>query len=65
MRVKGFIPDKITGQLTITYIKEFIDYSLVEDTQNSVPQEAMRIARILGIDDELLDKAENYLEQNL
>lgn len=65
MRVKGFIKDKINGQLTINNINEFIDYSLIEDTQNSVPQEAMRIARILGVDEELLDKAENYLEQNL
>lgn len=65
MRVKGFIKDKINGQLTIHNINEFIDYSLVEDTQSSVPREAMRIARILGVDGELLDKAENYLEQNL
>ena len=65
MRVKGFIKDKINGQLTINNINEFIDYSLIEDTQDSVPQEAMRIARILGVDEELLDKAENYLEQNL
>ena len=65
MRVKGFIKDKIDGQLTINNINEFIDYSLIEDTQDSVPQEAMRIARILGVDRDLLDKAENYLEQNL
>ena len=65
MRVKGFIKDKTDGRLTINNINEFIDYSLIEETQDSVPHEAMRIARILGVDEELLDKAENYLEQNL
>ena len=65
MRVKGFIKDKTDGRLTINNINEFIDYSLIEETQDSVPHEAMRIARILGVDEEWLDKAENYLEQNL
>lgn len=64
MRVKGFIKEHVNGQLTINNINEFIDYSLIEDTHDSVPQEAMRIARILGVDEELLDKAENFLEQN-
>ena len=50
------------GLLTITNITESIDYSLIEDTHDSVPQEAMRIARILGVDEELLDKAEEFLD---
>lgn len=64
MRVKGFIKEKMDGPLTITNINECIDYSLIEDTHHSVPQEAMRIARILGIDEELLDKAELYLDND-
>lgn len=64
MRVKGFIKDKMNGPLTINNINECIDYSLIEDTHDSVPQEAMRIARILGIDEELLDKAELYLDND-
>jgi len=62
MRVKGFIKENMNGQLTINNINEFIDYSLIEDTHDTVPQEAMRIARILGVDKELLDKAESFLE---
>ena len=61
MRVKGFVKEHVQGQLTINNINEFIDYSLIEDTLDSVPQEAMRIARILGVDEELLDKAEEFL----
>ena len=44
MRVKGFVKEHVQGQLTINNINEFIDYSLIEDTHDSVPQEAMRIA---------------------
>ena len=62
MRVKGFVKEHVQGQLTINNINEFIDYSLIEDTHDSVPQEAMRIARILGVDEELLDKAEEFLD---
>ena len=62
MRVKGFVKEYVKGQLTINNINEYIDYSLIEDTHDSVPQEAMRIARILGIDEELLDKAEEFLD---
>ena len=62
MRVKGFVKEHVKGLLTINNINEFIDYSLIEDTHDSVPQEAMRIARILGVDEELLDKAEEFLD---
>lgn len=62
MRVKGLIKECMNGQLTINNINEFIDYSLIEDTHDTVPQEAMRIAHILGVDKELLDKAESFLE---
>ncbi len=63
MRVKGFIKEYAKGQLTINNINECIDYSLIEDTHDSVPQEAMRIARMLGVDEELLDKAEEFLTE--
>ena len=62
IRVKGFVKEHVKGLLTINNINEFIDYSLIEDTHDSVPQEAMRIARILGVDEELLDKAEEFLD---
>ena len=59
--MEGFVKEHVKGLLTINNINEFIDYSLIEDTHDSVPQEAMRIARILGVDEELLDKAEEFL----
>lgn len=55
--------EKVKGTLTIHNINEYIDYSLIEDNDTSVPQEAMRIARILGVDENLLDRAEIYLHQ--
>ncbi|WP_070807471.1 MutS-related protein [Gabonibacter massiliensis] len=63
LRVKGFMKEKVKGTLTIHNINEYIDYSLIEDNDTSVPQEAMRIARILGVDENLLDRAEIYLHQ--
>lgn len=63
LRVKGFISENVSGQLTINNINEYIDYSLVEDEGDSIPQGAMRIARLLGVDNALLDRAEHYLEE--
>ena len=51
--------------VTIDNINEHIDYSLVEDSGDTVPQEAIRIARLLGVDCDLLDSAEHYLEENI
>lgn len=53
MRVKGFADD---GK---------IDYSLVEDDGKDVPHEAISIARRLGVDKELVDKAEQYIVNDL
>jgi hypothetical protein len=40
-----------------------MDYSLVEDSVEQVPMEALRIAKILGVDRVLLEKAEKYLKK--
>jgi hypothetical protein len=34
-----------------------MDYSLVEDNSGEVPHEALRIASLLGINKEIIDKA--------
>ena len=65
MRVRGFVSENVSGRLTIDNINEHIDYSLVEDSGDTVPQEAIRIARLLGVDNDLLDSAEHYLEENI
>lgn len=63
LRVKGFIEEKVQGNLTLKNINEFIDYSLVEDNESVVPQEAIRIAAMLNVDPDLLDRAGRYLEE--
>lgn len=58
-RVKGFA-EKQRGTKEIASIKvaelgDLMDYSLVPDTEESVPREAFRIAELLGVDKEFLD----------
>jgi len=60
LRVKGLMTDKITKEVTIENINDYMDYSLVENNDDVVPMEALRIAAVLGIDEELLEKADKY-----
>ncbi len=64
LRVKGFMEEQVRGNLTVHNIGEYIDYSIVEAESDAVPEEALRIARILGVDDELLRGAAGFLKQN-
>lgn len=61
LRVKGFVEEKIEGQVTWKNINDFIDYSLEEDQGSEVPHEALRIAALLGVDKMLLERAEESL----
>ncbi len=58
LRVKGFMENYANGTITKENIGEFIDYSLVDDDGKTVPQEAIKIAEILGIDAEIIAKAQ-------
>jgi hypothetical protein len=40
-----------------------MDYNLIEDCVETVPMEALKIAKILGVDGKLLEKALDYLEK--
>ncbi|MEG1736749.1 MAG: DNA mismatch repair protein MutS [Odoribacter sp.] len=62
LRVKGFMDHRVEGKLTWKNINEFIDYSLVEENGEDVPHEAIRIARMLGVDEGLLDEVERFLK---
>ncbi len=62
LRVKGLQTEKLTHQLTAKNINDFMDYSLVENDSETINQQALRIARLLGVDLELLDKAAGYLK---
>ena len=50
MRVKGFKHQDVQAPLDINQINHYIDYSLVEDTSNQVPTEALNLCRLLGVD---------------
>jgi DNA mismatch repair ATPase MutS len=60
-RVKGFMEKDVSESITLHNVNDFIDYSLVEDDVEQVPMEALRIAKILGVDGMLLERAEKYL----
>lgn len=63
LRVKGFVEDVEDKPVTVHNIGDYIDYSLIEDDGSTVPQEALRIARILGVDEEIIDEAAGRLKQ--
>lgn len=63
LRVRGFVEEKIQGEVTLENINRWIDYSLEEEQDNEVPREALRIAGLLGIDNELLTKAKTFLDE--
>ena len=60
LRVKGLMTEKITSKVTIESINNYMDYSLVDNNDEIVPMEALRIANILGVDSELLERADKY-----
>lgn len=61
LRVKGFSENiKVERAQDL---EKFIDYSLVEETTNEVPHEAIRIAEMMGVDSQLLEKARYYLNK--
>lgn len=61
LRVKGFVEDMSDVPLTPQNINRFIDYSLTEDTSDDVPHEALRIASILGCDQEMISLAKDNI----
>lgn len=63
LRVKGLQTDKLTDQLTPKNINDFMDYSLVENESEIEDKQALQIARLLGVDEELLEKALVYLNR--
>ncbi|MDQ1772187.1 DNA mismatch repair protein MutS [Labilibaculum sp. A4] len=61
LRVKGLDKDLGANVITRKNINSYMDYSLVEDLEGEVPHEALRIASLLGIDKEIIEKAQNQL----
>lgn len=61
LRVKGFVEGMENIPLTPQSINRFIDYSLTEDQSDNVPHEALRIASILGCDEQLISLAQENI----
>ncbi len=55
MRVKGFINKNLTPPISIANLSDNIDYSLIEDTSNEIPTEALNLCRLLGVDETWLN----------
>lgn len=64
LRVRGFVEGAAGDRLTPDNINRFIDYSLLPDDSDDVPQEAMRIASILQCNATLLSEANAFLHLN-
>lgn len=61
LRVKGLDKDFEEQIITQKNINSYMDYSLVEDQNGEVPHEALRIASLLGINNEIIERAQNQL----
>lgn len=64
LRVKGLVTSELSVKMTLENINDYMDYSLLELDYDDVPMEALRIAGILEIDQELIKKAGDYLVKN-
>ena len=64
LRVKGLDKDLGDKNITQNNINSYMDYSLVEDNTGEVPHEALRVASLLGINKEIIDKAQSQLNTN-
>ena len=65
LRVKGFTEQLSDSIISADNINHCIDYSLVEDCSDEVPQEALRIATLLGCDAKLIAGAKERLNTEL
>jgi len=61
LRVKGFVENDPNNKLDINNIDKYINYSLIEEDVENVPYDALRVSRLLGVDNNLLNMAEKYL----
>lgn len=62
LRVKGFIQNKKQKELSLQDIPNQIDYALIEDKENKIPNEALNLAELLGVDKEFIDGARKSIK---
>ena len=61
LRVKGIKKKEIEGDVNYKNIEDYIDYSLIEVDDDSVPEEALTIGKLLKIDEDIINNAYKYL----
>ncbi|MDR3287701.1 MAG: DNA mismatch repair protein MutS [Prevotellaceae bacterium] len=59
LRVRGLIEN--TEIKDEKNIEQYIDYSLIRETETNIPHEALRIAEMLGVNSELIRKAKEKI----
>ena len=61
-RVKGLKDDESRREINVAALSELMDYSLLADTGENPPREALRVARLIGVDNKLIERAAGILE---
>jgi DNA mismatch repair ATPase MutS len=61
LRVKGLMTEKIKGKIKFEDLNNYMDYSLDETKGLEVPAEGLKIAEIMGVDEDLIKRAKSYL----
>lgn len=61
LRVKGIKKDEVAEDVNYKNIEDYIDYSLIEIDDDSVPEEALTIGKLLKIDEDIINNAYKYL----
>lgn len=64
LRVKGLILEKISEKLKINDINDLMDYTLIEDNTTEVPTDGIKIAELIGVDNELIMLSKKYFNKN-
>lgn len=60
LSVKGLIHEKMQGKPDLKDLAKYMDYSLQEVEQNEAPAVGIRIAEILGVDNEIIQRAKKH-----
>lgn len=61
LRVKGIRDVSIPAGVDIYKLGEYIDYAIVDDDSGQCPEEALRIAELIGVSPEIIEKAKKQL----
>lgn len=64
LRVKGLNLPSGMEILTVANLNTYMDYTLIEDQSYEVPMEALKIAKMLGVEHKLIETAQKFLSKN-